>query len=554
MKILLRRKSGDDRNEKDSGEGRNRPTSYLPRSWGRSSLGTFEITGTIFTGRMMKTIWVPILGAFLHFTVFSGYAQQEYPAPQLVRPANGAQVYLSQIRSDGLHWESVPGAVKYEIEILGPSSFNQGFPYTTSTTTTNFVFGQNGALDTTFTGTYSWRVKSVFGSEEDSIESEFSEMWSFLVTVSPTPTKTPRPIPTPDLDVNNDNAVDYKDLFFLSQQWTPGGRNLLSYAPYFRIRNITPTPTPTPILSAPQSLQVLVNGQVIPSTQAIPGNQIGSVLLRWAPVTGGISVVYEVSVTAPQPQASVFYPNLSQTEIRPYAGYQGLYPGTYTWSVQAVDSLGNRSPVSVSTFKVSVGEPPSEVVTPYNEPDYDLNADGIFSGLDLFSFMGSWYLVKDDEGFQVQADYDKNEVVMQEDAVFLSDYLSRSQLPPTQFTTIDLYNAPQGGNPATYNRTVNAESTMAMKVFELAYCEIHFEPVEGAIDYEVTLMGWTNANNWPIGTRFRTGGQLSIVFRLREPVRFVPTVPGAYKITVRAIDPLGTPGIRSSSLNVALSY
>ncbi len=499
----------------------------------------------------MKTIWVPILGAFLHFTVFSGYAQQEYPAPQLVRPANGAQVYLSQIRSDGLHWESVSGAVKYEIEIIGPSSFNQGFPYTTSTTTTSFVFGQNGALDTTFTGTYYWRVKSIFGSEEDSIESEFSETWSFVVSVSPTPTMTPRPIPTPDLDVNDDNAVNYKDLFFLSQQWTSGGRNLSSYVPYFQIRNVTPTPTPTPILSAPQSLQVLVNSQVIPSTQAIPSNQIGLVLLRWAAVTGGTSIVYEVSVTAPQPQASIFYSNLSQTEVRPYAGYQGLYPGTYTWSVQALDSLGNRSPVSGSTFKISTGETPTEVVTPYNEPDYDLNANGVFDGLDLFAFAGAWYLVKANEGFQVQADYDKNEAILQEDAASLSDSLSKPQLPPTQFTTIDLYNPPQGGS-ATYNRTVNAESPMAMKVFELAYCEIFFEPVEGAIDYEVTVMGWTNSNNWPWGTRFQTGGQLSIKFMLAS--RGSPTVPGAYKITVRAIDPLGIPGIRSSSLDVALSF
>ncbi|MFH1743894.1 MAG: hypothetical protein ABIH23_33225 [bacterium] len=481
-------------------------------------------------------------------------AQSALPVPQLLSPANSARVYLSQIRSEGLLWEAVPNATRYEIEVTGPSSFNGGFPYTTSMTTTTFVFGQGDALDTAYTGTYYWRVKAVFGGPEGGNESEFSERWSFVVSTTPSPTPTPKMTPTPRLDLNDDGIADYLDLFEFSYTWSSSQEqrdDLSGYVPHFQQRNITPTPTPTPLLSTPSSLRVILNDQPVPQGETIPSDQVGSIILDWEDVIGTPPITYDISIIGPKPQASISYSALSQSQIRPYSGYQGLYPGKYTWSVQAIDSAGHRSSVSTSVFTLEVGEPPAQVVDPSKEPDYDLDANGIYEGKDLFRLSTLWGINKGHTDYTPRADYNRDNVVDVQDAASMVKTLPSPQLFATHFTTIDIYNPPQGSTPATFNRTINADPNMALRVFEMAYSEIHFDPVNGAIDYEVTLTGLTS-QNWPVGHRFRTGGQLSVTFMLSGG--FTPTTPGSYHLSIRAIDPKGIPGKRSTELNIALSY
>ena len=481
-------------------------------------------------------------------------AQDNPSVPQLLDPANGSQVSLHQIRTVGMQWEAVPDALRYEIEITGPLSFNNGFPYTTSTTGTTFVFGQGGAIDTTFMGTYYWRVRGVFDDMGEGREGEFSEMWTFVVAMPPTPTPTPRVPPTPRLDINNDGAIDYRDVFYITRTWsesTEERSNLRRFVPHFGRRKVTPTPTPTPQIAAPSSLRVLVDGRPVLPDEAIPTVKVGSIVLDWEDVTGVEPITYDVSVTGPKLQSSVSYYGLSRSEIRPYSGYQGLYPGSYAWSIQAIDGLGHRSALSTGEFQLEVGETPPLVINPSDEPEYDLDSDGSFQAGDLLRFSRFWGTSKEQSEFTPQADYNRDGTVTAEDVTRLIQGLSSDQLPPPRLTTIDIYDPPRGNTPPTLNRTIPALPPLALRIFELAFCEIHFEPVEGAIDYEVTLTGLTNNGNWPIGSRFYTGGQLSITFMLGG--RYAPTSPGIYHITVRAIDPRGTPGIRSVDLNIALS-
>ncbi len=477
-------------------------------------------------------------------------AQDTSQIPELVSPPNGSQVLLSSLQSQGLQWTAVPGAQKYEVEITGPIGFNNGMPYTAGTTGTSLQFGPGG-ISTTFMGNYSWRVRAVFGANGESEEGPFSEKWSFVVTVPPTPTPTYAPRPTPVLDRNSDGAIDYRDLFNLTRSWSEPNQSrpgMVDYAPHFGRKNVTPTPTPTPVLPAPSSLRVLVASEPISPEQAIPTAQVGDILLDWADVEGLDPVTYDVAVTGSKPQASVAYYGLPRSEIRPYSGYHGLYPGQYMWQVQAVDGAGHRSPVSEGVFVLQASQAPPTVLDPYTEPEFDINDDGTFEAGDLYWFSRLW-LGQD----ETQADYNRDGKVDPRDVPHLIEALSGDQLPAPEFTTIDIYDPPIANNPATFNRTIPASPPLAMRIFELAFCEIHFSPVEGAVDYEVTVKGVTNDSNWPIGSRFYTGTQQSITFMLGEVKRWTPTSPGSYRISVRAIDPQGLPGKKSIELTIALT-
>jgi hypothetical protein len=481
-------------------------------------------------------------------------AQSDSQVPRLLSPANGSQVMLSHVRSEGLRWEAVPGAKKYEIEITGPMSFNNGFPYTTSAIGTTFVFGQGGAIDTTFMGTYFWRVRAVFDELGEGGEGRFSEIWTFIVSIPPTPTPTPLITPTPNLDTNNDDTVNYRDLFYLLSTWSNSAeerRDLSRIIPHFARRNVTPTPTPTPSLAAPSSLRVLLDGQPVAPDETIPSAKVGSIVLDWEDVTGVEPITYDLSVAGPNPQASISYYRLSSSEIRPYSGYVGLYPGVYTWSVQAADGVGHVSAISTGRFQLKAGEAPPQVVDPKHEPEYDLDSSGNFQAEDLFKFSTFWGTNNEQAEYTPQADYNRDGTVTGDDAARLAGALPSRQIRAPQFTTIDIYDPPRGNTPATLNRTIPALPPLAFRIYELAFCEIHFQPIEGAMDYEVTLTGVTNIGNWPIGSRFTTGGQPSVTFMLSN--RYAPTAPGSYHITVRAIDPRGIPGMRSIDLSIALS-
>jgi len=477
-------------------------------------------------------------------------AQDTSLIPELVSPPNGSSVLLSRLQSEGLQWNPVTGAVKYEVEITGPIGFNSGMPYTTSTTQTSLLFGPGG-VSTTFMGTYSWRVRAVLGEDEEGGEGPFSEKWTFVVSMPPTPTPTYAPVPTPVLDRNDDGVIDYRDLYNVTRSWSAPGQDrpgLSDYAPHFGRKNVTPTPTPTPVLAAPTSLRVLLAGEPISTEQAIPTAQVGDIVLDWDDVIGLEPVTYDVAVTGSRPQASVAFYGLPRSEIRPYSGYHGLYPGKYLWQVQAVDAAGHRSPVSEGSFTLQASQAPAIVVDPDTEPEFDMDSDGTFEAGDLYWFSRLWLDQENPQG-----DYNRDGKIDSNDVPHLVEAISSRQLPAPEFTTIDIYNPPIAGNPATYNRTIPAMPPLALRIFELAFCEIHFEPVESAVDYEITIKGVTNDSNWPIGSRFYTGGQTSITFMLGEVQRWTPTSPGSYRIFVRAISPKGLPGKKSTELTVALS-
>src|SRR3989304_2401277 len=81
----------------------------------------------------------------------------QLPAPELLSPADSAQVTLAQILNSQviLDWSDVSGAVRYAVDIHGPPGFVNLLPLRTDS---QAVFNR-----TSIPGSYWWRVRAIDG-------------------------------------------------------------------------------------------------------------------------------------------------------------------------------------------------------------------------------------------------------------------------------------------------------------------------------------------------------------------------------------------------------
>lgn len=130
------------------------------------------------------------------------------PKPELISPQNESTIYMPIPQGITLRWQAVSGAQGYEVYVDFYSLYQPPFSTYDETAGTEIQWIRLSP------GEGYWKVRAV---EPGGVPGPWSDTWRFQVSsVKPTAT----PACEPSEDINDDGAVDSKDVFAFARLWT----------------------------------------------------------------------------------------------------------------------------------------------------------------------------------------------------------------------------------------------------------------------------------------------------------------------------------------------
>jgi large repetitive protein len=308
--------------------------------------------------------------------VGTAYAVAPTEAPTLLGPVDGAQTAGNPV----LTWTSVPGAVKYRVQVSAtaaftlPVAYTADVPVTTSTPPTELP---NAVLY--------WRVAATDGSVSG--VGGWSQILTFKKTVGAAPTvvapadgttfaypgQTPilrwSPLPgAKSYNVEIDDEDGFTSAPVVSTANTAYAVTTgLTFGTryYWRVSGVTPNGNAT---SASEARSFLVSWPVDPTHAGFDGKPdltgppsgtlvpVNDVVLTWAPVPGAAHYLLTVGDT--HDFANTLVEDETVVRGTQYSPPTEYLEGQAFWKVVAVDTLGRQGPPSdIWTFRRATPEP-----------------------------------------------------------------------------------------------------------------------------------------------------------------------------------------------------
>lgn len=274
--------------------------------------------------------------------------------PVLQSPANGGN---TEDTTPDFEWDDVAGATGYQLQVsVSPEFAETSVDVTVSTSKYEFSTAPLGL------GTYHWRVRTQGGSEK---WSEWSSAFSFTVVSASVDTQPQAVItyPSGDRTIFSGGSVDFAGAVTggdeqITCAWDFGdGRtsNDLDPAPIsFGSTGTYPIRFTAMDADGDQStggITIRVTDETPLLTEPDNGytSVDGAIVFSWGPVDDAASYILSLVRAG---SASSYSTTASTHAIT------GLAPGDYTWSVSAVDSLGNSGRAS-SQYSFTISSPSS---------------------------------------------------------------------------------------------------------------------------------------------------------------------------------------------------
>lgn len=469
----------------------------------------------LFRFLMGMILWMPLAS-------LSASAQSIVP----VFPANGGTIGFQDLVIRGFEWTGPPDAVKYQIRLIGPDPFLSQVPFPAEESPLKIQsimerYFPDGA-------DFQWRIEQV--AEDESVVAT-SDWASFKISnqTSLIPTPTPVVWPTPSGDLDGSARVDTHDLFILAAFWiksdgslraadlnqdsTIDRNDLLIYRERFG-KPGDPPPPAAPV-GIPSNLRFSPGAQVtIAETPTLE--------IQWDvpayPQSHGF--VYDMLIIPPY-GSNIEYKGIAALSLKPFQTMM-TRTGIYTVYLQArLDNVG-ASDITSGQFEIvyykAATPTPTTVVQTAN-----ISGDNRTNALDVASFLQAFNTYKGHVKFNTLADLHTDEKIDRQDLLLFQQYYKeRNQnvtlLPKWLKAEIPVIEEPMLGVPEQYTSVdllppyelKLGESNPKNALAQALYLRLYFSPVDGAIDYFVSMY----YQNRDVRMDFFTGGSTSFTEKL----------------------------------------
>ncbi len=463
-----------------------------------------------------------------------------------VFPQPNDTVQFLDLVQRGFEFQFPEGATKFRIRIQGPPSLVLLPPL--QATSSPYHLPQNFA-PLFENGSYQWQVEITEGTGIGA----FTEWTPFSigVVVNLRPSPTPLHPEPPFGDLDNSDQVDVQDILIFSNEWGKqtdepyqpmdlnqdqliDSQDLLLYLE--RFGQPVPTPTPTPPIGKPENI-------FYEPGQSVHMSQSNLLVIRWSPPSYPEEgqFLYDILIAPPYGTDEIIGTNLQTTSFSPFETIT-TRTGLYRVYLQAKDMEGRKSNIVSSSFELGFTQ---TITTPTPTPkplDPDLFQDNQMNSLDLMMFANSFGIRNTQPNFVMNADFVPDGYIGLNDLlVFRELLLARSDVlsaPIWLYADVPILQM-DGFVPVEVgrqqidfppNEILIGQTNPQLKYAELNGSTFHFTPVEGAVDYQVTVESEIYGDSFQIfpGREFTTKGET--VFQI------VRTQPDRLVVQVRAID------------------
>ena len=471
---------------------------------------------------MKKNVFA--IGAICCFVLLSGLlcSAQEFAT---VYPTDGATIRFQDLTSQGFQWQAPPDAGPFGVRLFAPHPFiflssvlfeSESSPWILDAT-------QGLHLGSYFTegSEFQWRVEEI---DQDGNTISTSNQSGFKVSNQTTmiPSPTPQVWPTPPGDIDGSSKVDARDLFILSSAWVNANGNLragdLNQDSMINWKDLliynerygdpAPTPTPAPPIGIPQNVLIIPN-------EVVTMSEVPDLTIQWSPpqYPHNGQILYDLLIAPPNKGQYLEFNGLTETIYKPFSSYDTRFNEPFNVFIRArVNGMG-ESNIAVSSFTIIQNALDTPTPTPVPQTP-DISSNSVTDILDVALFTKAFGTYKAHVQFNSLADLHTDEKIDRLDLLLFQQYYAkRGQTitapqwlkadipvidgpvlePPSEFITYEL------NEPYKLSMGVSGNQN---GLVEALYTRLHFSPVDGSIDYFVTM----DYQNRGIHLEFFTGG------------------------------------------------